>query len=250
MKAKNSRPKTLLDPLTKLATQNSAWAFRGGTVGSDAFTWKRRVDPIMGSGPYISTNPITGQTKTVFPEMVPVLSEAAKKAGVKVLPVGTAGKQEYAGLRTGKYVEAPEEFRRGRGTSERDSAKQFYSKVTGRPMGTLMGTGDYKGFGGGGQQSSQRSWDNYVSPSGPRNPSYGSNPERIAAAVAESQIPKSSMGITGESPLAFTGFGSKTGFVPRSTPAIEPMAESPFYNRFGYGASYGLFPQFPFAGQY
>ena len=140
-----------------------------------------------------------------------------------------------------------ESARRGNRPVQGIAPSYNYQTETGeRFRGTFIGNGSYGGFGGGKAQSSQRSWDNYVPLAGPRNPNYGSNPEKAAFAAAQAQIPTGSLGMTGE-PIAFTGFGAKTGLGPKPTQAITSPAQSPFSNRLGYGSSYGLGPQSLFA---
>ena len=130
-----------------------------GLGGSTPWTTRAVTDPQTGA---IKRMPVLKQGYTQVgqgasldsrPIMAkgPLLAPAGKTVGV--MGAGTAFKQEYRGIREAlgrggaTVIEAPEKFVRGKGTSERDSARQFYSEVTGRPMGSLLGTGAYGGFG-------------------------------------------------------------------------------------------------------
>ena len=143
--------------LEAMRRSNVAYGF--GLGGSTPWTYKAVTDPQTGA---IKRMPVLKQGYTQVgqgasldsrPIMAkgPTLAPAGKK--VAVMPTGTAAKQEYRGIkeayeRMGATVlESPEKFVRGKGTSQKDRASQFYSTVTGQPMGTLMGRGAYGGFG-------------------------------------------------------------------------------------------------------
>jgi hypothetical protein len=260
--------------LEAMRRSNVAYGF--GLGGSTPWTYKTTTNPQTGAITRVPTlkqgYTQVGQGASLDSRPImakgPTLEPAGKKVGV--MGAGTAFKQEYRGIREGlerggaTVIEAPEKFVRGKGTSERDSRGQFYSEVTGRPMGSLMGRGAYGGFGKNAVDEQGNPLSKYSPNVMKSRAARGKNPygaestgkiqysgqvnNNSGVAMAAAQVPSSSMGITGSSPLAFTGFGLKTGFGPNPTSMIEPPANSPFYGRLGYGASYGMFSQFPYAG--
>ena len=211
-----------------------------GLGGSTPWTTKSVTDPQTGA---IKRMPVLKQGYTQVgqgasldsrPIMAngPTLAPAGKTVGV--MGAGTAFKQEYRGIREAlgrggaTVIEAPEKFVRGKGTSERDSARQFYSEVTGRPMGTLMGRGAYGGFGKGKQP--------------PQQPTLagGFGVTQDPSLTQATQLNKSGLG-QGGNPLAFTGFGQF---------ARDQKADQ-YQTPIGRGLSsmntLGI-PSFPFAG--
>lgn len=243
--------------LNNLAKSNQF--YRYGLGGGSAWTSKLALN--LSSGKIESKTPTLDPRKYITPDS-PYRGFGDKRMmAPKVIPAGASGKQEYKYLTEGRklgvdVVEAPEEFRRGKGISQLDRTDTFYSTSTGKAMGTLMGRGSYRGFGNDatkstgaikyeGQVNDNRSGIKYEG-------SVSDKAKKIKAAKAQQKIPSSSMGMTGSSPLAFTGFGLQTGFAPSPTSTIEdlPIADSPFSGRFGYGASYGSFYPFLFAQQY
>ena len=286
----------------ELQAMSKANSFYGyGLGGSTPWTTKSVTDPQTGA---IKRVQVLDPRKYITPDRPYAGPQDKRKPAPMVLGSGMANRQEFRGMVEAKaptsigsmgnivygeavkgvnVIEAPEKFVRGKGTSERDSARQFYSEVTGRPMGTLMGRGAYGGFGGRGPQSNQRNWDNYVAPSGPRNPSYGSNPQKIASAMAASQpaqktaptnkpvpsqtpIPQqppsfisgsggygytsTPLGFTGNE-LSFTPAGRVMGARPSPTPLTTgspfPMFEPNRILEDYYGGAFGG-SRFPYAG--
>ena len=272
-----------------------------GLGGFTPWTTRAVTDPQTGA---IKRVQVLDPRKYITPDRPYAGPQDKRKPAPMVLGSGMANRQEFRGLAEAKaptaigsmgnivygeavkgvnVIEAPEKYVRGKGTSERDRREQFYSEVTGRPMGTLMGSGAYGGFGGRGPQSNQRNWDNYVAPSGPRNPSYGSNPQKIASAMAASQpaqktaptnkpvpsqtpIPQqppsfisgsggygytsTPLGFTGNE-LSFTPAGRVMGARPSPTPLTTgspfPMFEPNRILEDYYGGAFGG-SRFPYAG--
>jgi hypothetical protein len=241
--------------LANLARQQYAYSFGGGTIGGDIWNWREPS--------YMER--LSGRTAPVA-ELKPEL-----RGRVNVTPAGRGAAQELQGMREAggrPYVEAPELFKRGKGTSQKDRADMFYSTVTGRPMGTMMGMGKYGGFGPA-TNTDQRSWTNYTgsrpiagrnyenSPvwgeggtgiperKGPRNPEYGSNPEKIAKAKTRKEMEEDVMGYTG-SPMEFTQFGEAVGMRPSpiSIATPPPFPEMPDYSSL---TGFGGYLTFPYA---
>jgi hypothetical protein len=215
--------------LANLSRQQYAYGFGGGTIGGDI--WNIRQPTSM---------------EMLYGKREPIVELKPEYRGkVNVTPAGRGSAQELRGMREAggrPYVEAPELYKRGGGTSGQDRSSQFYSTATGRPMGSMMGMGGYGGFGGGVPQSSQGSWDNYVDRIGPRNPQYGSNPEKIAKAKTRKEMKEANiMGYSGGS-MAFTPFGETIGMQPTA------IARSPFEGRdIRSLTGFGGIPAFPYA---
>jgi hypothetical protein len=136
-----------------------------GLGGSSPWTTKAMTDPQTGA---IKRVQVLDPNKYITADRPYAGPADKRKPAPRVLGVGTSNRQEFRGLAEAKaptsiggvgnivygeavkgvnVIEAPELFRRGKGTSERDSRGQFYSEVTGKPMGSLMGRGAYGGFG-------------------------------------------------------------------------------------------------------
>lgn len=210
--------------LANLARQQYAYSFGGGTIGGDIWNWR---PPTYGER-------MAGKNELI-PELKPEL-----RGKVNVTPAGRGAAQELRGMREAggrPYVEAPELFRRGRGggkgVGRYEDPNKFYSTVTGRPMGTLMGMGEYEGFGKTKEQPQ---------PSQLAEGFKKISPMQDEALTRETQINTGMMGDSGM-PMGFTGFGQM---------ARDQKAEQ-YQTPFGGGMSSigtGLFgvPRFPFAG--
>ncbi len=180
--------------LARLYGQQYTYGFGGGTIGGDI--WNIRQPTSM---------------EMLYGKREPIVELKPEYRGkVNVTPAGRGSAQELRGMREAggrPYVEAPELYRRGSGKSQLDKSGQFYSTVTGRPMGTFMGTGSYGGFGMGG-----------IEPTGPRNPDYGSNPRKRAMAEAAQQG------------SALENSSSREGYVRNRLGYLEPQK---WYNKDG-----------------
>jgi hypothetical protein len=78
-------------------------------------------------------------------------------------------------------------------------------------------------------------------PSGGPQPAQGTTPAPI--------VPNRSIGMTSESPMAFTGFGRNVGESPYRTPTIPKITPSPIPRRtIPSLTSFGGIPRFPYAG--
>lgn len=206
------------------------YTFGGGTFPRD----------FQVSSPYMGLEPNTLYQTWEMGPSGPQLSEAAKRFGVQVLPAGATGRQEMRYLveeakKSGRpYVEAPEKFVRGdpkkRWGNTLDS-ERLYNARTGAPYsGTIAinySAGPWRNIkgeemttGGGYSPAIQASRARQgLKPEGPerggyggRQPSQGSTPPPV--------IPDRSLGMTAESPMAFTGFGRIVGESPYRTPTI------------------------------
>lgn len=164
-KPKSLKPLPLgVGELDAISKQNSIYGFRGGNIGGDVWGSRQPTEMERSMG----KNAPIPVLKEQYKEKV---NEFGQRSGVRVLPAGAGSRQELRWLKESaerdgvKWVEAPTEYKRGSGTSDRDRKEQFYSP-TGQPMGTIMGRGSYGGFGGGGAggrpNTTQRSWTNYV----------------------------------------------------------------------------------------
>jgi hypothetical protein len=204
--------------LANLSRQQYAYGFGGGTIGGDI--WNIRQPTSM---------------EMLYGKREPIVELKPEYRGkVNVTPAGRGSAQELRGMREAggrPYVEAPELYRRGGGTSGQDRSSQFYSTATGRPMGSMMGMGGYGGFGPA-TNTDQRGWSNYTgdrpiaginyqnSPvwgrggtgiperSGPRNPKYGSNPRKMAQALASQTVPQFPVMADRASLVGFGGYPS------------------------------------------
>jgi hypothetical protein len=189
-----------IDPMDVMVRSQSMYAMGGGTIGGDLWDFPKSTSRAESS--------MFGEKKepTLKPQLQGKINPLTGKreGGVEVLPVGGSSRQEYSDLRdrlTRKgilYTEEPERFERGKGTSDNDREEQFYSTVTGRPMGTLMGTGSYSGFG-------------REKPPLPPQLSQGFknvSPMQDPSLAKEAEIKSGDMGKFG-GPMAFTGFGER-----------------------------------------
>jgi hypothetical protein len=235
--------------LQAMSKANSLYVYSGG--GADKLF---RMVPKTGS--YGRTDSTTG--KYVPPEMVPVLKPqyigvgpagqkgltGTETTGLKnrksvyVIPAGVSDKQEYQWMKEEAkslgipWTAAPEKYVRGKGTSGRDRREQFYSEVTGRPMGTLMGLGAYDRFGKGAQpQPTQLSQG------------FGDLSPRQNTALTESTKITEKFGLKTGRPIAHTGFG-QIAQAQAAEQTVSPIGE-------GFGSiGSNLFgaPRYPFAG--
>lgn len=258
------------EDLARLGRQQYTYGFGGGTIGGNIWNWRQPT----------TMERLSGRNELI-PELRPEL-----RGRVNVMPAGRGSAQELQSMREAggrPYVEAPELYRRGGGKSQLDRSDQFYSTVTGRPMGTLMGTGSYGGFGRG-PNKSQRSWSNYVgdspianrvgtefykdspfyrsggrggpqpessdmSGSGQMTPSSGGGPQPAQGTSIPPVVPERSLGISSETPLSFTGFGRATGESAYRTPTIPQTVPSPLPRGTTETlTSFSGIPRFPFAG--
>jgi hypothetical protein len=228
--------------LEAMRRSNVAYGF--GLGGSTPWTYKTTTNPQTGAITRVPTlkqgYTQVGQGASLDSRPImakgPTLAPAGKKVGV--MGAGTAFKQEYRGIREGlerggaTVIEGPEKFVRGKGTSQKDRASQFYSEVTGRPMGSLMGRGAYGGFGKGAQpQPTQLSQG------------FGNlSPRQYPALTEATKITQGEMGVSGN-PIGFTGFGQAA-----RTQAAEQTV-SPIGEGFGsIGSNLFGAPRYPFAG--
>jgi hypothetical protein len=275
------------DPMESISKQQSMYVFGGGTIGGDIWNYRQptTMERVMGRNePMPELKPEFRGSPTSTQDW---MSGAAERRKIDLVPV-VAGQEFWnspEGRRIkqrGRHTKTPERFERGTGKNQGDREEQFYSTVTGRPMGTLMGTGGYGGFGGDGPQSSQRSWDNYVERVGPRNPDYiarsgfksmdsgggtqvgGPQPEQKPAPqrTPTPRIPpmpvgsymsdqygfgysSQPMGFSGAE-AAFTPAGSAIGMrpSPTATSTPPPFPELPDYSSL---TGFGGYPMFPYA---
>jgi len=233
--------------LSNLSRQQSAYSFGGGSIGGNIWSWRQPNIFEIASG------------KT---DLVPELRQELR-GKVNVMPAGRGAAQELQGMREAggrPYVEAPERFERGAGTSQLDRSDQFYSTVTGRPMGTMMGMGEYGKFGPA-IQTSQRSWTNYTgdrpisgmnyenSPvwgqggtriperSGPRNPEYAQRSGFRSMGLSGGPQPNATIQTpTTGSPQSFAGFGG-----------MMREQEEEMNRGLGSLTGFGGIPRFPFS---
>lgn len=234
--------------LARLGRQQYTYQFGVGTIGGNIWNWRQPT----------TMERLSGRNELI-PELRPEL-----RGRVNVMPAGRGSAQELQSMREAggrPYVEAPELYRRGGGKSQLDRSDQFYSTVTGRSMGTLMGTGSYGGFGGGSKETPQPPTPPPPPPQKP--PSSGGGPQPAQGPAPKPKTPpmptgsymsdqygygftSQPMGFSGES-AAFTPAGSSIGMRPSPT-ATSTFPPFPEFDTRDYlsGAGFGGIPRFPY----
>lgn len=262
----NKKRDVSAENLARLYGQQYTYGFGGGTIGGDI--WNFRQPSYM--------ERLAGKNELV-PELKPEF-----RGMVNVMPSGRGSSQELRGMREAggrPYVETPELYRRGKGTSQQDRDDQFYSTVSGRSMGTLMGTGDYGGHSAHGRAGYVETKDGPVKV-GQKRGGYSKKREsdemqavdsvgQGRAAAGSSPIPKPKilpmptgsymsdqygygftsqpLGFSGE-PAAFTLAGSRIGMRPSPTSTATPPPFPEFDSRnYLMGSGFGGIPRFPYS---
>lgn len=263
--------------LKKIRRKNAMYVFGGGTIGGDIWNWRQPtiMERLSGRNELIPElkQQYTGGASPYNPRgLSPMaLSQQAEREKIDIVP-SNAGQEFWNSAegrrikQRGRYVRAPELYRRGKGASQNDSANQFYSTVTGRPMGTLMGTGSYGGFGGGSKERPQPPTP--PSPPPQKPPSSGGGPQPAQGpAPKPTPRPKTPpmptgsymsdqygygftsqpLGFRGE-PAAFTPAGSSIGMrpSPTATSTLPPFPEFDTRDYLG-GSGFGGIPRFPYS---